>query len=54
MQASPLAPKRRKIKTLVKRRKKVIRMVIPFPLVLEVIPEEEEEDEDEEDNVPLS
>ena len=55
VQASPLAPKRRNIKTLVKRRHKVIRKVIPFPSVLKVILEEEEEDaEDEEDKLLLS
>ena len=33
----------------------MIRRVIPFPSILEVILEEEEEDdEDEEDNLPLS
>ena len=53
---SAFVPKRRKIKTLVRRRQKVIRRVIPFPSVLEPIPKEveEEDDEDEEDNLPLS
>ena len=56
-EASPSAPKKINMKTLVKRirRKKVIRKVIPFPSVPNVIPKEEEEnDEDEEDNVRLS
>ena len=49
-------PKKRKIKTLVKRRQKVIRKVIPFPLIPEPISEEEkeEDDEEEEDNLPLN
>ena len=49
-------PKRRKIKTLVKRRQKVIKKVIPFPFILEPIPKEVEEegDEDEEDDLTLS
>ncbi len=34
VQASPYAPKKRKIKTLVKRRQKMIKRVIPFPSVL--------------------
>ena len=46
------------MKTQIKRRQKVIRKVIPFPSVLEVILEEEEEEEEddevEEDNLPLS
>ena len=46
------APMRRKIKSLVKRRQKVIIKVIPFSSVLEVILEEH--DGDEEDNLPLS
>ena len=51
-EASLLAPKKIKMKTPVKRtrRKKVIRKVIPFPLVPKVILVEE----DEEDNLPLS
>ena len=54
-ETSPLAPKKIKMKTPVKKRQKVIRKAIPFPLILEVIPEEEEEDdEDKEDNLPLS
>ena len=56
VQAYPYTIKRIKIKTLVKRRQKVIRRVIHFPPVLEVIleGEEEEDDEDEEDNLPLN
>lgn len=56
VQGSPGAPKRRKIKTLVKRRQKVIRKVIHFQSVLEVILEEgeEEDDENEEDNLSLN
>ena len=43
------------MKTLVKRRQKVIMRVIPFPSILEVILEgEEEDDEDKEDKIPLS
>ena len=43
------------MKTLFKRRQKVIRKVIHFLSVLEFILEEgEEDDEDEEDNLPLS
>ena len=52
-QASPLAPKRRRIKTPVKKRQSVITRVVPFPSILEPILEEEEEDDDE-DNVPLN
>ena len=55
VQASPSTPKRRKIKTPIKRRQKVIRKVIPFPSVPKnITKEEEEDDEDEEDNLPLS
>lgn len=56
VQASPFTPKKRKIKTLIKRRQKVNRRVIPSPSVPEVIPEgeEEEDDEDEDDNLPLN
>ena len=56
--ASPLTPKKRKIKTLVKRRQKVIKKDIPFPLIPKPILEEEEEegdeDEDEKDDLPLT
>lgn len=55
VQASPSTPKRKKIKTPIERRKKVIRKFISFPSMSEVILEEEEQyDEDEEDNLPLS
>ena len=52
-----MAPKKRKMKTPIRRtrKQKVIKKVIPFPSVPEVIPKEEEEDnEDEEDNLSLS
>ena len=52
----PFMPKIKKIKNMLKRRKNVIRRVIPFPSVLEPIPKEEEEEdyEDEEDILPLN
>ena len=54
-ETSPLDPKKRKMKTLVKRTKKVIRKAIPFPSLPEVTPEEEyDDDEDEQDKIPLS
>ena len=56
VQSSLYTSNRRNIKTLVKRRKYIIRRVIPFPSVLEAIPkeDEEEDDEDEEDNLLLN
>ena len=54
-QASPSAPKKhRKIKIPIKKRKRVIRRMVPFPSILDPIhKEEEEEEEDEEEDVSL-
>ena len=50
--SSPSIPKRRKIKTLVKRIQKVIKKVIHFPSIPEPIPKKAKDEDD--DDLPLS
>ena len=51
---SPSMPKKgRKIKTPIKKRKRVIKKVFPIPSIPKHIPKEEEEENDE-DDVPLN